>query len=90
MQHDFQSAENYAVFMDLPVIFSPKLDFWIVSIQMGGYCPDRSVCCTMTNRTVEMRWFEIDTCAVFIRNTFEDETVSLSCVTRLRVGQRPV
>ena len=87
MQHDFQVTENYAIFLDLPVVFSKKMAVlgafpyeW-----KGGDYSARIGILPHKGTSKDVRWFEIETCFCFhTLNAFEepDGTIVLQ-LTRL-------
>lgn len=67
MMHDFAITENFAVFLDLPLVFSPQgLKFDPALGARIGVLPK-------FGSGNEIRWFEIDPCWVYhILNAYED------------------
>ena len=70
MMHDFAITEHYVVWLDLPVVFDPKL--------LGGmpyrWDPDyRARLGVMPRAGGAVRWFDVDPCYVFhVGNAYED------------------
>ena len=75
MMHDFQLTENYAIFMDLPIVFD------LSQLEAGfpfSWQPELGARLGVMPRygsASEVEWFEIDPCFVFHTfNAFETET----------------
>ncbi|KAJ4970518.1 hypothetical protein NE237_003617 [Protea cynaroides] len=85
MMHDFAITENYAIFMDLPLVFRPKemvkdkkLIFSFDATKKGRF----GILPRYAKDELQIRWFELPNCFIFHNaNAWEegDEVVLITC-----------
>lgn len=78
MMHDFAVTENYALFFDLPIVFSMEKGGFRFQRDLGG----RIGVMPLTGSNADVRWFEVEACTVFHSiNAYEqgDEIILQVC-----------
>lgn len=78
MMHDFAITENYALFFDLPIVFSMEKGGFRFQRDLGG----RIGVMPLTGSNADVRWFEVEACTVFHSiNAYEqgDEIILQVC-----------
>jgi carotenoid cleavage dioxygenase-like enzyme len=75
MMHDFAITENYALFMDLPVVFDLQLAIQgIMPFHWSDDYPARVGIMPRTGGDSDVKWFDVDPCYVFHgMNAFEKD-----------------
>ena len=83
MMHDFAITENYTIFMDLPLTFSPeRMQRGKPPLMFENNRPSRFGIVTRHGDNSNIRWFETPACYVFhTLNAYEeaDEVVLIAC-----------
>ena len=83
MMHDFAITENYTIFMDLPLTFSPaRMQKGEPPLMFESNRPSRFGIVTRHGDNSKIRWFETPACYVFhTLNAYEegDEVVLIAC-----------
>jgi carotenoid cleavage dioxygenase len=83
MMHDFAITENYTIFMDLPLTFSPeRMMRGEPMLMFESYRPSRFGIMPRHGDNSNIRWFESPPCYVFhTLNAYEtgDEVVLIAC-----------
>ncbi|CAN4110363.1 unnamed protein product [Withania somnifera] len=78
MMHDFAITENYAIIMDLPLYFRPKLAFTFDATKKARF----GVLPRYAKNEALIKWFELPNCFIFHNaNAWEegDEVVLITC-----------
>jgi hypothetical protein len=75
MMHDFGITENYALFMDLPVIFDLNLAIQgVMPFRWSDEYPARVGVMPRTGTDADVQWFDVEPCYVFhTTNAFEKD-----------------
>jgi carotenoid cleavage dioxygenase len=83
MMHDFAITEDYTIFMDLPLTFSPeRMQKGEPAMIFEGNRPSRFGIVPRYGNNLNIRWFECPACYVFhTLNAYEegDEVVLIAC-----------
>jgi carotenoid cleavage dioxygenase len=75
MMHDFAITENYAIFMDLPVVFDLQIAIQgLMPFHWSDDYPARVGIMPRTGGDADVKWFDVDPCYVFHgMNAFEKD-----------------
>ncbi|KAF4400534.1 hypothetical protein G4B88_023327, partial [Cannabis sativa] len=74
MMHDFAITENYAIFMDLPLIFKPKVRFGV----LPRYAKDELL----------IKWFELPNCFIFHNGAHSSLSTFYVCLYEMRFNMK--
>jgi len=85
MMHDFSITRNHVVFMDLPLLFKPKLIATGMPYQFDTSAGARLGVMPRNGASKDLRWFPIDPCYVFHTvNAYEDGSRIIMHVSKMR------
>lgn len=84
MMHDFSITRNYAIFLDLPLVFTPALMATGMPFKFETRAPARIGVMPRLGTGRDIRWFSIPPCYVFhTLNAYEDGQSIIMHVSRM-------